>query len=68
MGMRVIPVIAASILLTAACGGVDEPLLRDHYVGKSILQPEKTSRGVKRDGYGNPVLTPARAWWWPFGD
>ena len=68
MYMRFVLAIAAPIFLTAACSGVDEPLLRDHYVGKSILQPDKMTQYVKRDGQGNPILEPQRKWWWPFGD
>ena len=68
MTMRFVLLAVATIVVTAACSGVDEPLLRDHYVGKSILQPERTPQYVKRDGHGNPILEPERRWWWPFGD
>ena len=50
---------AALLLLLAAClaGCSGEPLLRDYYLGKSILQPSKVSRPVERDALGNAVLT-----------
>ncbi len=45
-----------SILLAglSACGG--DPLLRDDYLGKRLLEPERMPGEVVRDKYGNPVL------------
>ena len=37
----------------AACGG---PILRDDYMGKSVLQPETLAQPVERDQQGNPIL------------
>ncbi len=45
--------LAAAVLL----GSCSLPGLRDDYMGKSLLQKEKTIRPpVRRDAWGNPVL------------
>ncbi len=40
-------------LLLAGCGG---SMLRDDYMGMSVLQPDKLPRAVERDAHGNPIL------------
>jgi hypothetical protein len=36
--------------------GCDRPILRDHYMGKSWLQPETEPRTVIRDPEGEPII------------
>lgn len=50
---------AFAILLWAGFGGLAgcaESLLRDDYMGKSILQPEAVVQPVRRDERGDPIL------------
>ena len=43
-------------------GACSLPRLRDDYMGKSLLQKEKTIRPpVRRDAWGNPILPPSPA-------
>ena len=36
--------------------GCDRPILRDHYMGKSWLQPDKGPKEVVRDEEGEPIV------------
>lgn len=51
-----IAVLLLSAALLGACGGGFSSLLRDDYMGKSLLQPDNQYAPVKRDEKGNPVL------------
>jgi hypothetical protein len=43
----------------SACG--DRPVLRDYYMGKSLLQPDKVQRPQPRDANGNAIIPSADA-------
>ncbi len=46
-----LPLLAVGV---AACDS--GPLLRDNYLGQSILEPDLRPRRVQRDEQGNPIL------------
>ncbi len=53
------PTIAVLLCLGAGLGGLaacSESILRDDYMGKSWLQPDKVYQPVKHDDQGNPIL------------
>lgn len=55
--------VRASGVLCIVCLGVlsgcgDTPVLRDQYIGKSWLQPDKIEGPHPRDAEGNPIFTP----------
>ena len=54
-------------LALSACG--DRQVLRDDYLGKSVVQPQKVQGPQPRDANGNPVFAPAeRGFAWPWFD
>ena len=44
----------AACLTLAACS--NKPLLRDWYVGRELLEPQRYVETVKRDAWGEPIL------------
>jgi hypothetical protein len=58
--MRIWLGVLALLALLAAAGCSDYRLLRDHYMGRDVLEPELTPKPPARDSRGNPILTPER--------
>lgn len=46
-------VVLTTALALAACG---KSLIRDDYMGKALLQPDKVPRPVQYNAYGDPIL------------
>ena len=58
--MRCLPLVC--LVLIVVLGACDTgPLLREHYTGRSLLEPELEAYAVKRDAYGNAVFDEARS-------
>ncbi len=58
-GMRRLTVILLLLSLVAGLGGLagcGGSMLRDDYMGKSVLQPDQLSQPVDRDERGEPIL------------
>ncbi len=53
----ILPAVMVLALTATGCSEIIPDFnLRDSYFGKSILQPSKTAKPVKRDREGNPVI------------
>lgn len=56
-GMKAVSRLVILTLLAAGLAACDStPLLRDHYMGKKLLEPELLPETVPRDKDGNPQL------------
>jgi hypothetical protein len=57
--VRTYKVAFAVVLAAAALAACQpRPLLRDWYVGREVLEPDKYVERVERDTWGNPILPP----------
>ena len=51
-----LPLLFGFLLTFGGLAGCSESILRDDYMGKSLLQPVDVSGAVERDDEGNPIL------------
>ena len=51
--------LALIVLAAAALSACESrPLLRDWYVGRETLEPDRYIQTIERDALGNPILPP----------
>ena len=51
-----LPLLFGILLIFGGLAGCSESILRDDYMGKSLLQPDNVPGAVRRDEKGNPIL------------
>ena len=65
--MKIVPSLLVSSILIFILSACDtNPLLRDDYMGKKVVEPRLLPQPVARDGNGNPMLRPKSSIWLGF--